>query len=134
MLLTTQPGASGIAVVVGDINPISAIVASIIEFLTDQFDLGLQYCTINTIRSSISTTHPGIEGTAVGSHPLVSRLMRGIFNCRPPITRYGRSWNIGTVIDFFANHYKSASLTVLQLAKKVATLLAITNVDRCSTT
>ena len=114
------------------INPISPTVASIMEFLTDQFDLGLQYRTINTMRSSISTTHPGIEGTAVGSHPLVSRLMRGMFNCRPPIPRYDRSWSIGTVIDFFTNHYKSASLTVLQLAKKAATLLAITNADRCS--
>ena len=114
------------------INPVSATVASIVEFLTDQFDLGLQYRTINTMRSSISTTHPGIEGTAVGSHPLVSRLMRGMFNCRPPMPRYDRSWNIGTMIDFFTNHYKSASLTVLQLAKKAATLLAITNADRCS--
>ena len=114
------------------INPVSATVASIMEFLTDQFDLGLQYRTINTMRSSISTTHPGIKGTAVGSHPLVSWLMRGMFNCRPPMPRYERSWNIGTVIDFFTNHYKSASLTVLQLAKKAATLLAITNADRCS--
>ena len=114
------------------INPVSATVASIMEFLTDQFDLELQYRTINTMQSSISTTHPGIEGTAVGSHPLVSRLMRGMFNCRPPMPRYDRSWNIGTVIDFFTNHYKSASLTVLQLAKKAATLLAITNADRCS--
>ena len=49
------------------------------HFLTDQFDTGLQYRTVNTIRSAISMTHPEIEGTAVGSHPLVSRLLKGMF-------------------------------------------------------
>ena len=114
------------------INPISASVADIMEFLTDQFDSGLQYRTINTIRSSISTTHPDIDGTAVGTHPLVSRLMKGMFNCRPPAPRYNNSWDIESVVGFLNNSYKSSTLTVLQLAKKAVTLLAITNADRCS--
>jgi len=102
------------------------------EFLTDQFDLGLQYRTINTIRSSISSTHPDIEGLAIGNHPLVSRLMKGMFNSRPPVPKYNSSWNIETVVSFLTNQYKSSALTVLQLAKKAVTLLAITNADRCS--
>ena len=56
-----------------DINPISTSVMNIMQFLVDQFDMGLQYCTINTLRSAISTTHPNKEGSPVGSrsHPLV---------------------------------------------------------------
>ena len=62
-----------------NINPISTTVLNITQFLVDQFDTGLQYRTINTLRSAISTTHPDIEGSPVGSHPLVSRLLRGMF-------------------------------------------------------
>ena len=36
---------------------------NIMQFLVDQFDTGLQYRTINTLRSAISTTHPDIEGS-----------------------------------------------------------------------
>ena len=46
-----------------DINPISTSVINIMQFLVDQFDTGLQYRTINTLRSAISTTHPDIEGS-----------------------------------------------------------------------
>ena len=62
-----------------DINLISASVVNIVQFLVDHFDTGLQYRTINTLRSAISTTHPDIEGSSVGSHPMVSRLLGGMF-------------------------------------------------------
>ena len=114
-----------------DINPISTSVINIMQFLVDQFDTGLQYRTINTLRSAISTTHPDIEGSPVGSHPLVSRLLRGMFNSRPPVPRYSGSWDVRTVVEFLTNH-KSSTLSTLNLAKKAATLLALINADRCS--
>ena len=114
-----------------DINPISASVVNIVQFLVDQFDTGLQYRTINTLRSAISSTHPDIEGSSVGSHPLVSRLLRGMFNNCPPAPRYSCSWDIRTVVEFLTNH-RSSTLSTLQLAKKATTLLALVNADRCS--
>ena len=45
---------------------------------------GLQYRTINTILSAVSMTHSHIKGTPIGQHPLVSRLLRGVYNTRPP--------------------------------------------------
>ena len=112
-------------------NPVSTSVVNIMQFLTDQFDTGLQYRTVNTIRSAISMTHPEIEGTAVGSHPLVSCLLKGMFNSRPPTPRYTVSWNVRKVVEFLSQ-FKSVTLSTLQLGKKAVTLLALVNADRCS--
>ena len=69
-------------------DPISCPVNIVLEFLTDLFDKGLQYRTINTYRSAISMTHLPLDGSLIGSHPLVSRFMKGVFQSRPPCPRY----------------------------------------------
>ena len=53
------------------INPISASLKDIIQFLTEQFHTGKQYITINTYRSTISSAHPPVDGTLIGKHPQV---------------------------------------------------------------
>ena len=78
--------------------------------------MGLQYRSINTLRSAISTAHLDIEGSPVGSHPLVSRLLRGMFNSRPLVPRYSCSWDVRTVVEFLTNHKSST----LEYAKKAA--------------
>lgn len=75
--------------------------------------------------------HTTIDGSAVGRHPLVSHLLRGMFNTRPPSPHYSQSWDVRIVINFLGN-YKSSHISVLQLVKKAATLLALVNADRCS--
>ena len=67
-----------------NVDPLSAPLSSILEFLLEQFNMGKQYRMINTLRSAISMTHNEIEGTRVGQHPLVSRFLKGVFNNRPP--------------------------------------------------
>ena len=74
------------------------------EFLADQFDLGIQYRSLNTLRSAISTSHSKVDSHNVGSHPLVSRLMKGMFNARPPAPRYSGSWDVSVVVEFLRNH------------------------------
>ena len=66
------------------IHPFSASLEEIMEFLADQFDSGLQYRSLNILRSAISTSHSKVDSHNVGSHPLVSRLLKGMFNVRPP--------------------------------------------------
>ena len=105
--------------------------SSVLQFLADQFDLGLQYRSVITLRSSISTTHPNIDGLAVGCHPLVSRLLRGMFTLWPPSPHYSYSWDVRVVVNFLRN-YKSADLSNSELAEKTVMLLALVNADRCS--
>ena len=45
-----------------DIDPFSAPLKEILEFLSDQSELGKQYRMINSIRSAISMTHEEIDG------------------------------------------------------------------------
>ena len=50
----------------------SASIDNIMEFLMNQFDTGLQYHTTTISTSAISMKNPEIEGSPMGSHPLVS--------------------------------------------------------------
>ena len=58
------------------------------EFLANQFDSGLQYRSVDTLHSAISTSHSKVDNHNIGSHPLVSRLLKGMFNAKPPAPRY----------------------------------------------
>ena len=62
------------------VDPFSGGIQPFLDFVGDLFAEGLQYRTINTIRSAVSMTHDPIENLPVGQHPLVKRLMRGIYN------------------------------------------------------
>ena len=101
------------------------------EFLADQYDLGLQYRSINTLRSALSTTHPQVDEVNVGSHPLVQRLLKGIFNSRPPAPRYNGTWDVSTVAEYLRSCCTD-ELSILDLGRKVVTLMVLANADGCS--
>ena len=66
----------------------------------DLYDKGLQYRTINTNRISISMTHLPLDGSLIGSHSLVSRFLKGVFQSRPPCPRYLATWDISVVLCY----------------------------------
>ena len=76
-------------------------------------------------------THAAANGTPVGSHPLLSRLQKGMFNFRPPAPHYNTSWDVSMVVEHLSK-CNTWDLSMLLLARKLATLMALTNVDRCS--
>ena len=83
-----------------DIDLLSAPLSSILEFLLEQFHMGKQYRTINSLRSAISMTHLEVDGSRVGQHPLVSRFLKGVFNSRPPAPKYSSTWDVDIVLDY----------------------------------
>jgi hypothetical protein len=62
------------------VRSLSASIEDVIELLTSEFQSGLQYSTLNSARSALSATLPPFDGIPVGQHPLISRLLQGIFN------------------------------------------------------
>lgn len=70
------------------IDPFCPAVSDLVHFLTELFEQGKQYSTINTYRSAISSTVPPLDGTPLGQHKIVCSFMRGVFNRRPPKPRY----------------------------------------------
>ena len=53
------------------VDPLSASLDLVLNFLAIQFEAGLEYRTLNVYRSALSATHPQIEGFKVGEHPFV---------------------------------------------------------------
>ena len=114
------------------VDPFSCTVKYFLEFLTSLYKEGLQYRTINTIRSAVSTTHDHIEGVPIGKHPLVSRLFRGIHNLRPPQPRYVTTWDVDTVVQHLKSMGQNDSLALKQLTQKLALLMALVEASRVS--
>ena len=59
------------------IYPIQPSIAKVVDFLSELFQAGLQYSTLNCYRSAISSTIPQVVGCPVGQHPLVCKFMKG---------------------------------------------------------
>ena len=116
----------------GHIDPLSASLSDIANFLSSEFENGKQYSTLNTYRLAISVTHPPIEGYPVGQHPIVCRLLQGMFNERPPQPRYQYVWDVGDIVEFLKSMAPNEALSYKDLTMKLATIMAITNADRAS--
>ena len=53
--------------------------------------------TLLMLSGQQSMTHNTIENTPISQHPLISRLMKGIYNSRPPEPWYSTTWDVTTV-------------------------------------
>ena len=61
----------------------------------------------------------------------MSRLLKGMFNARPPAPRYSGSWDVAIVVEYLRS-CPSESLSILELGKKVVILMALANASSCS--
>ena len=113
------------------IDPFCSNINQILEFLSQHFQNGLQYRTINNYRSAISAFHDHIQGKSVGEHPRICSLVAGVFNSRPPQPRYCFIWNVQTVIDFIKSEWgQNEDLSDKYLTCKLTILLALTSASR----
>ena len=113
-------------------DPFRSSVVDIGNFLAEEFDRGLEYRTLNVYRSAISALHPSVDGTPVGAHPLIKRLMSGVFNGRPPKARYADTWDVNRVLLHCASLGENKDLTLKQTTTKTAMLMALTTACRGS--
>ena len=70
--------------------------------------------------------------TVLSDHPLIKRLLKGIYHTRPPQPRYTCIWDTTKVIDYLAS-LVSDSLDFKMLSLKCVTLLTILSGQRVST-
>ena len=85
------------------IDSFSASIREVIEFLTEQFEAGLGYSSLNTARGALSSLGLKLEQFAAGSHPLVVRFMKGVYNLRPMRSRYCQTWSVDVVFTIYGN-------------------------------
>jgi len=69
-------------------------------------------------------THSEIDGVRVGQHETVSRFMKGLFNCRPPLPRCTSTWDVDIVLKYLSSLPENEALQLPALIHKLAMLLA----------
>jgi len=74
--------------------------------------------------------HEKIDGFDVGQHPLISRLLKGVFNARSPLPRYSCTWNVQLVLDYIERCGANDTLSLKDLTFKTVMLLALTRPSR----
>jgi hypothetical protein len=113
-------------------SPTSPSLNNILEYLAHLFKLGYKYRSINVHRSALSSTLKPIQSYQVGQHPLVKRLMRGVFNTRPPVQKLCESWSVMKVLQLLKTWSPARTLDLKCLTLKTAMLLALATAKRCS--
>ena len=113
------------------INSISCPVTEILSFLSDLYYNGMQYRTINLYRSAISITHAPVDGCIIGSHPIISRFIKGIFQLRMPTPKYLVTWDVSVVLGYLQTLSLKNSLSLKQSTSKLAMLMVLISFNRC---
>ena len=107
-------------------NPFLSSVGPVLSFLTEQFQ-GRQtilYDTLNSYWSALSATLQPINyGRPFGQHPIVFCLLQGMFNQRPPATRYQEVWDVSLVERHIRLGPPTAELTLKEQAGNLASFM-----------
>lgn len=105
-----------------------ASIPVIIHFLTEVFDKGAKYGTINSYKSALAL----LLGNNLEDERL-KRFMKGVFKLRPTNPKYNVTWDPNIVLNFLGQKYPNESLDLRTLSKKTLTLLALVTAHRAQT-
>lgn len=101
----------------------------LIDFLTNCFESGASYGTLNNHRSAISL----ISFNKIGDSDQIKRFFKGVFKMKPVFPRYDITWDPHIVLNFLSNFYPNSELSLEVLSKKLVMLLALASGQRCQT-
>lgn len=97
-------------------SPIQPSLNTVLQFLTELYNTGITYKTINTARRAFSSINIIIDGFILGQHPLINTFIKGVFKERPPMVRYTEIWDTSKVFT----HLKTLP-SVQELSLKLLT-------------
>ena len=101
----------------------------IIEFLTEKFNSGASYGTLNTARSAISL----LSRSDISENVDIRRFFKGIFRLRPTKPKYTKTWDVDLLLKFAEKLEPLEKLSLEQITKKLVVLLALGTVHRVQT-
>lgn len=105
-------------------------VNQVLDFLTCHFKKGLSYSNINTARSALSALLDYDQSTTIGSHPCISRFLKGVYALRPPLPKYKRIWDVFVDLNHLRTLHPTAALNLQQLTHKLVMLIALISAQR----
>ena len=89
-----------------DIDPYTCSIQPVANFLafvaTHRVYRGKKadsYSNVAGYRTAISHFHQGWGGISVGDHPLISSLVKGVFNTKPPLKKYTHVWSKDKLLE-----------------------------------
>ena len=104
-------------------------VLNFLTFLFEKEQLG--YSSINTARGALSAMCIKLDGTLAGTHPLVIRFLKGVFNLRPPLqTKPSHVWDVSIVTEYLRKLSPVKELSLKDLTLKHTMLIALTTAAR----
>ena len=107
------------------VNHNQPTVEQALDFFAHLYEQGLTYSAINTARSALFSYITLEDGTSLGPHPLVSRLLRGIFQSKPPSPRYSETWDVSVVLHYLQGLSPVGTLKLEELTLKLVTLILL---------
>ena len=107
-------------------------IISVVKFLSHLFSNGTRYSGVNTARSAISSIKGVLKNKDIGNNVLITRFMKGIFNKKPSLPRYGVTWNVSSVLQYL-NNMNNYECSIRELSMKLASLLLLATGQRCQT-
>ena len=87
---------------------------------------------MGVVGSFWNQVHDRVEGVPIGQHPLVTRLLKGVYNLCSPNPRYSDTWNVDMVIQHLQSLGDNSKLTLKVLGQKLALLMALVEASRSS--
>ena len=104
-------------------------VKQILDFLTKCID-NLGYSAVNTCRPALST-FISIDFLPIGSHPLVTRFMKGVFSLKPSLPKNNVVWDVNIFLEYLRTLSTNDGLDLKCLTLKTVTLTALLTGQRC---
>lgn len=104
-------------------------VTQVISFLTQLYESGAQYGTLNSCRSALAL----ILGQETSNDDCVKRFFKGVFRMRPPLPKYNITWDTSIILNSLADWYPNETLNLEKISYKLSTLLALTTAHRAQT-
>lgn len=112
-----------------NINALQFDKTAVLSFLTQQFDNGCSYGSLNSHRSALSL----LLGNRVGSDDCIKRLLKGAYKQRPNRPKYICTWDPQLVLNLVSGWSPNLDLSIEKLTKKLVILLAICTAHRVQT-
>ena len=103
-------------------------VPTVIHFLTEIFDKGAKYGTINSYKSALAL----LLGSMLDDDR-IKRFMKGVFKLRPTKAKYNLTWDPNIVLNYLSQQWPNEDLSLEALSKKTVTLLALVTAHRVQT-
>ena len=74
--------------------------------------------------------HSKVDGQPVGQHPLVKKMLQGVYNERSLLLKYSTVWDVGVVLRYLRDLGENGTLSLRLLTLKSVMLLALTRPAR----